>query len=117
MSTIEELKAIPKVLDNLLNEETIISNKIHSYVKIFTDIIKGSSGLYDPWHEHICNLRISTDKVTFDVKRDGDDEYDEEDGKHYEFPLELFVSSQTFNIFIYNIKEKERQEKIRKRQN
>jgi hypothetical protein len=109
MSTIEELKAIPKVLDNLRNEYIILSNKINSYTRIFINIIK-DSGIYDKGWEHICNLNITVDKVTFNVE----DDEGRDDEKHYEFPLELFVSAETFRNHIQAQKDKEEQERLEK---
>lgn len=119
MNTIEELRALPKIVANLEQKKCEIQGQIQEYYKHFEGIIKEVFIHINQWgsRSSIGSLEISDGFVKFIVYP-----YDDYDGEGYTFPIDTFLSAETLKNYIEEenkrIEEENKKiEKLKKEQN
>jgi hypothetical protein len=110
MNTIDGLKAIPNVLNILLDERDAIQGQIDSCYKPFRDIIQEvmidpyAKGLAPSLYVDDMDIGISEDFVCFCI-RDHLGTYDDQVVGTYKYPIYAFVTATDLRTYIANEKE------------
>jgi hypothetical protein len=112
MNTIEGLKALPNVINNLLDQRDAIQEQIDACYKPFRDIIEEvfCQELKSCYIDDI-DIGVGESKICFALRYSWDDECE----GTYSYPIESFVSAQTLRKYISDqIIEKQRQAEEKK---
>ena len=114
MNTIEGLKKLVIILNDLFDKRDSIHSQIDGCYKPFKDIIKKvfihnkeyGSGFY------IDDVSFDEDEVSFAIRWNNDDEIE----STHCYPIESFVSAETLTKYLCNEQEKKAKAEIKKKQ-